>query len=106
MSYDMKAVASPVYKIDGNMIPTFSKALQGLKNTSIVFYDKDIKHSTAIKENGMECYRFHPLIAFMNASNKQNKLLITHITTWINVKGITGSEKGQKKHNPQRLPTT
>lgn len=45
MSYDMKAVASPVYKIDGNMIPTFSKALQGLKNTSIVFYDKDIKHA-------------------------------------------------------------
>lgn len=60
-------------------------------------YDKDIKHSKAIKENGMECYQFHPLTAFMNASNKQNKLLITHITTWINVKGITGSEEGQKK---------
>ena len=41
----MKGVASPVYTIDGNMIPTFSKALQRLKNTSIIFYDKDIKHA-------------------------------------------------------------
>lgn len=37
----------------------------------------------------------------MNASNKQNKLLITHITTWINVKGITASEKGQKNQSPK-----
>lgn len=31
MSYDMKAVSSAVYKIDGNMISTFSKAWQRLK---------------------------------------------------------------------------
>ena len=41
----------------------------------------------------------------MNAINKQeNKLLITHITTGINVKGITASEKGQET-SPQRLHT-
>ena len=36
MSYDMKAMSSTVYIIDGNMISTFSKALQIKKILSIL----------------------------------------------------------------------